>query len=120
MAKGKSKKVARAKDSEAVLSGATPKKASVPRGVRKHLRELEGQLTDAARNEQKRMKKLERARERRQTIDSALDKLRGHTVAPPMVDQPAAANAVSVPTAKTTRPRTGSGRFAATPRPAAE
>ena len=117
MAKGKSKKVAKAKDAKAVVPGETPKKAFVPRGVRKHLRELESQLTDATRKEHKRQQKLERARQRRQSIDSALDKLRGRSAATPVT--PAPADAAIASTEETTRSRTGSGRFAATPRPAA-
>lgn len=120
MAKGKSKKAGKVSSAEATVSGDAPAKVSVPRGVRKHLRELESQLTDAARKEQKRLEKLERARLRRQTINSALDKLRGRpaaTPAPTAATAPAAAAPSS--TGKTERTRTGSGRFAAAPRPPA-
>ena len=130
MAKSKSKKAGKAADSETVVSSETPKKASVPRGVRKHLRELEGQLTDAARKEQKRLQKLERARQRRESIDSALDKLRGQsTVAtppaqPPKTRQPSSspaagpAHAARRPAA-TRRPATGGTRTARKALPAA-
>ena len=74
MAKGKSKKNPPAKASDSAPS--TEKSASIPRGVRKHLRELETQLTDAARKEQKRLQKVERAARRRESIDAKLDKLR--------------------------------------------
>ena len=74
MAKGKSKKNPPAKDSDSAPS--TEKGASIPRGVRKHLRELETQLTDAARKEQKKVQKVERAARRRESIDAKLDKLR--------------------------------------------
>ena len=57
-------------------AAASEKRAPIPRGVRKHLRELETQLTDAARKEQKRLQKVERAARRRESIDAKLDKLR--------------------------------------------
>ena len=91
----------------------TPKKASVPRGVRKHLRELEVQLTDAARKEQKRVQKLERARQRRQSIDSALDKLRG----PSAAAAPSARPAPAASAEKTPKRRTVAARPATTRRP---
>ena len=88
----------------------TPKKTSVPRGVRKHLRELEVQLTDAARKEQKRLQKLERARQRRQSIDSALDKLRGPSAAPAPSARPAPAAAEKTPKARTVAARPATTR----------
>jgi vacuolar-type H+-ATPase subunit I/STV1 len=97
MAKGKSKKPAKVDDPQAVASGEVAKKASLPRGVRKHLRELESQLADAASMEQKRQKKLEKSRQRRQSIGSALDKLRGRT-AITAAPAPAPAPATSEPT----------------------
>jgi hypothetical protein len=113
MAKDKSKKADKASDAKVSASDDTPKKASVPRGVRKHLRELEVQLTDAARKEQKRLQKLERARQRRQSIDSALDKLRGPSAAPARSARPAPAAAAE----KTPKPRTVAARPATTRRP---
>jgi len=95
MAKGKSKKPAKVDDPQAVASGEVAKKASLPRGVRKHLRELESQLADAASMEQKRQKKLEKSRQRRQSIGSALDKLRGRSA---ITTAPAPAPATSEPT----------------------
>jgi hypothetical protein len=83
MAKSKSKKPVKVEDPQAVASDEAAKKVSVPRGVRKHLRELESQLADAASKEQKRQKKLEKSRQRRQSIGSALDKLRGRTAITP-------------------------------------
>jgi len=97
MAKGKSKKPAKVDDPQAVASGEVAKKASLPRGVRKHLRELESQLANAASKEQKRQKKLEKSRQRRQSIGSALDKLRGRT-AITAAPAPAPAPATSEPT----------------------
>ena len=95
MARGKSKKPAKVDDPQAVASGEVAKKASLPRGVRKHLRELESQLADAASKEQKRQKKLEKSRQRRQSIGSALDRLRGRTA---ITAAPAPAPATSEPT----------------------
>jgi hypothetical protein len=113
MPKDKSKKRAKAKGAAAVAPGDTPKKASVPRGVKKHLRELESQLADAARKEHKRAQKLERAAQRRQAIVSALDKLRIQTAGPAVTAAPAtgpAATAHKTPTARTASPRPPSTR----------
>lgn len=56
---------------------ATPTTAAkMPSGVRKQLRRLERQLADAARQERKRVRKLERARHRRQFAEAALAELR--------------------------------------------
>ena len=85
MAKGKSKKNPPAKDSDSAPS--TEKGASIPRGVRKHLRELETQLSDAARKECKQLAKVERAARRRQAIDAKLDKL--HSRIAPETQAPA-------------------------------
>jgi len=71
MKKGKSKKSSKARAAASVVSVATRKKASVQRGVRKHLRQLERQLSDAARQERKRLRKLERATFRRQMLQAA-------------------------------------------------
>jgi hypothetical protein len=118
MAKDKSKKADKASDAKVSASDDTPKKASVPRGVRKHLRELEVQLTDAARKEQKRLQKLERARQRRQSIDSALDKLRGPSAAPAPSARPAPAAAAAAAAAeKTPKAGTVAARAATTRRP---
>ena len=119
MAKGKSKKPGKTRNIEPVVSVGTLKKASVPRGVRKHLRLLERQLSDAARQEHKRLRKLERATFRRQMLQAALEELRGETtivVVQPVVDAPATA-VVTTPTAKP-RP-TANPRTSPKPRPAA-
>jgi hypothetical protein len=114
MPKDKSKKPAKAKEALAVAASDIPKKASVPRGVKKHLRELESQLADAARKEHKRMQKLERAAQRRQSIGSALDKLRIQTAGPAVTAAPAtvapAATPHKAPTARTASPRPPSTR----------
>jgi hypothetical protein len=104
MAKGKSKKPGKTRNIETVVSVGTPKKASVPRGVRKHLRLLERQLSDAARQEHKRLRKLERATFRRQMLQAALEELRGETTV--VVVQPTAdAPVIAVATTPTAKPR---------------
>ena len=132
MTKGKSKKPTKARAAASVVSVAMPEKASVRRGVRKHLRQLERQLSDAARKERKRLRKLERATFRRQMLQAALEELRGETivvVAPPAVESPASAVAVNLvakprPATKATapaKPRPAAKATApSTPRPAAK
>src|SRR5664280_808740 len=53
-----------------------PKKDASSRGVTKHLRELERQLSSAARQEVKRVRKLEKSRHRRQELQAAVEQLR--------------------------------------------
>jgi hypothetical protein len=132
MAKSKSKKPGKARTTEPVVSAGTPKKKSILRGVRKHLRQLQRQLSDAARQESKRLRRLERATFRRQMLQAALEELRGETavaVAPPAVEAPASAvtatpAAKSRPAAKAKAPATprpaAKPRVAARPRPAAK
>jgi hypothetical protein len=95
----------------------------VPRGVRKQLRRLERQLADAARQERKRVRKLERAHYRRQLIQEALEELRGAAPAKPAADSvtPSAAASpapVAAPPAvpKPASPRRASSRLTASPR----
>jgi hypothetical protein len=57
--------------------------AKMPRGLRKQLRRLERQLSDAAQKERKRVRKLERAHHRRQVVEAALDELRAASPAKP-------------------------------------
>ena len=54
-----------------------------PAGVRKQIRRLERQLADAARQERKRLRKLERARQRRQVAEAALADVLAETPASP-------------------------------------
>jgi len=86
MAKGKSKKPSKAHP-VAPVSAAKLKKTAVQRGVRKHLRQLERQLSDAARQERKRLRKLDRATFRRQMLQAALEDA-GYTVIRFPHDQP--------------------------------
>ena len=126
MAKSKSKKPGKARNTEPVVSAGTPKKKSILRGVRKHLRQLQRQLSDAARQERKRLRKLERATFRRQMLQAALEELRGETavaVAPAAVEAPASAvtatpAAKSRPAAKATTP--AAPRLSAKPSPTAK
>jgi len=64
---GKSKSRVRIADLEAMALV-----APTPRGLKKQLRRLERQLVDAAQLESKRLRKLERARNRRQVAEAAL------------------------------------------------
>jgi hypothetical protein len=87
MAKERSRKNRKAKDKasnppvsrSAREAPETKTAGKVKPGVRKQLKRLEGQLADAARRERKRLRKLERARYRRQLIEATLDGLRGLT-----------------------------------------
>jgi hypothetical protein len=54
-------------------------KTSLPRGVRRHMRQLERQLDAAVKKERARVRKLERARSRRQVIQAALAELRAES-----------------------------------------
>lgn len=127
MAKGKAKKPRKARAVGPVVSVARRKKASVPRGMRKHLRELERQLSEAASQERKRLRKLERATFRRQLLEAALEQLRGETAiaratlaeptpAPEPSSPPASAAPTTATVAKAPRARTGTSRPAATRR----
>jgi hypothetical protein len=64
---GKSKSRVRIADLEAMALV-----APTPRGLKKQLRRLERQLVEAAQVESKRLRKLERARNRRQVAEAAL------------------------------------------------
>ncbi len=132
MVKGKSKQPGKAHAGAPVLSGETrnkaSKKAAFPRRVRKHLRQLERQLSDATRQERRRLRKLDRATFRRQMLQAELEDLRGETPIaaatlveptpapephrPPEPAAPAAPAAATV--AKATRKKTATTRPAAT------
>jgi len=74
----------------------------VSAGVRTQIRRLERQLADAARQESKRLRKLERARHRRQVAEAALADVLAETPAPPApAAKPAPAAAKPAVTAKT-------------------
>ena len=89
MAKGRGRKSNEAKPK---APGAAPKvdraalkkaEAKADRGLRKHLKQLQRQLADAARTEAKRVRKLEKARWRRQRLEAAVDEVKtASSVAP--------------------------------------
>jgi hypothetical protein len=91
---GKSKSSVRIADLEAMALV-----APTPRGLKKQLRRLERQLVDAARLESKRLRKLERARNRRQVAEAALAFVLSEG---PLLDEtlePAAPKTVAAPAA---------------------
>jgi hypothetical protein len=106
MAKGKSKKSGKARDTKSRAAANDPRMKSIPRGVRKHLRQLERQLSDAARQERKRLRKLERTIFRRQMLQAALEELRGETmvVVVPTTEMVRPAQEVPVTSAEVTSP----------------
>ena len=78
-------------------------KPKVDRKVRKHLRQIERQVADAAQAEARRVRRLEKARWRRQRLEAALDEARTLFSAKP----PKAAKApkpATKPAAKATKP----------------
>jgi hypothetical protein len=86
--------------------------AKADRGLRKHLKRLERRLADAARTEARRIRKLERARWRRQRLEAAVDEAKtASSVKPsqaaPKPKAPAApkAKATAAPKAKATAAR---------------
>ena len=124
---------------EAAAATASRRAMAGRRGLRRRLRKLEGQLADAARQERKRLRKLERALWRRQRIEAAIDEIRTATAlmkaatarkaaspvaappvaAPPVAAEPAAGHPVvtkRAPARRAAGPRTGGA--AASPRPA--
>jgi hypothetical protein len=120
---------------EAAAATASRRAMAGRRGLRRRLRKLEGQLADAARQERKRLRKLERALWRRQRIEAAIDEIRTATAlmkaatarkaappvaAPPVAAEPAAGRRPVVtkraPARRAAGPRTGGA--AASPRPA--
>jgi translation initiation factor IF-2 len=143
MAKGCSKKAEKSKSS-AGANESTEIGAKAPKGLRKQLRRLESQLVEAARLESKRIRKLERARNRRQVVEAALAfavvEMAEETSMPAKAQapetpasaptaavkapakapaaKPAAAAAKPAPTARTRTPRPAAKTAAAPRRPA--
>ena len=99
---------------EAAAATASRRAMAGRRGLRRRLRKLEGQLADAARQERKRLRKLERALWRRQRIEAAIDEIRTATAlmkaatarkaAPPVAAPPVAAPPVAAEPAAGRRP----------------
>ena len=105
MAKGRKGKSSKSKPE---ASGALSKRDSAPiekatakanRGLRKHLKQLEGQLADAAKTEAKRIRRLERARWRRQNLESEVDEAKTASTVGPSEAAPKA-KAAAAPKAK--------------------
>jgi hypothetical protein len=127
MAKRNSKSSAKAKQEPKASSPASMTPAAgggpaskaeqkMPRGLRKQLRRLERDLSEAARLESKRVRKLERARHRRQMIEAVLGELRPQKPAVSHI-APKPAAAASAPAAKAATARTaGAPKAAAAPR----
>ena len=125
---------------EAAAATAARRTMAGRKGLRRRLRKLEGQLADAARQERKRLRKLERALWRRQRIEAAIDEIRTATAlmktatarkaappvtAPPVAAEPTAGRPVvtkRAPARRAAGPRTGGAaggpRPARTPKPA--
>ena len=125
---------------EAAAATAARRTMAGRKGLRRRLRKLEGQLADAARQERKRLRKLERALWRRQRIEAAIDEIRTATAlmktatarkaappvtAPPVAAEPTAGRPVvtkRAPARRAAGPRTGGAaggpRPAHTPKPA--
>ena len=123
MAKKRSSKSVKAKRETSTPAKASPPPSEgaahkaalkVPRGVRKQLRRLERQLADAARQERKRVRKLERAHYRRQLIQEALEELRGAAPAKPAEGSTPVSAAASpvLPAASPAAPKPASPRRA--------
>ncbi len=75
-APARKKAVARGHDASA-RNGQAPKlDKKIGRVIEKRIKKLRSELTEAARTERKRLRALERARNRRQLIEAALDELR--------------------------------------------
>jgi len=94
---------------EAAAATAARRTMAGRKGLRRRLRKLEGQLADAARQERKRLRKLERALWRRQRIEAAIDEIRTATAlmktatarkaAPPVTAPPVTAPPVAAESA---------------------
>ncbi len=83
MTKGRKGKPGKSKPEVPVAKATAKAAAKADRGLRKHLKRLQRQLADAARTEARRVRKLERARWRRQRLESEVDDARtASTVGP--------------------------------------
>lgn len=117
MAKGRKGKSGKSKPE---APGAVPARDGAPlekaaakadRGLRKHLKRLQRRLADAARTEAKRVRKLERARWRRQRLESEVDDARAaSSVGPDEAAPKAKAKAAPAPKAAPVDPATFKGQ----------
>lgn len=118
MAKGRKGKSGKSKPE---APGAVPKRDGAPlekaaaktdRGLRRQLKRLEGQLADAAQTEAKRIRRLERARWRRQRLETAVDDAKtastvrpGEAAPKPKAKAAPKPKAKAAPTAKAPAPK---------------
>ncbi len=135
MAKGRTKRSGKVKKASTPPLGAStakpstdvskPKAAKPASGVRKQMRRLERRLAAAAKQELRRIRKLERARHRRQVAEAALNQLRGAipALAPDPAVSPVAPASPKPPAkpraAARAKPRTAAGSTAGKPSVAA-
>jgi len=85
--KGRNAGRAAARNPRAAADGHAPKlDEKLARGVNKRIHKLQDSLSKAAKLERKRVRALERARNRRQLIEAALDELRPVKAAAPTTD----------------------------------
>jgi hypothetical protein len=124
-------------------AGAVPSRRKMMagrKGLRRRLHKLEGQLADAARQERKRLRRLERALWRRQRIEAAIDEIKTATalvknaaaaeaakpaeakpvVAKPVAKNAAAKHAAAKPAARRPAARSAAAKPVATRRAAAK
>jgi hypothetical protein len=81
MAKGRNREKSKKGDRDAAPAEQLDRQAVAIPGVKRHLRRLERLLADAAKKEGKRIRKLERARWRRQRLEAEIMVIRGATAA---------------------------------------
>jgi len=81
MAKGRNREKSNKAGRDATPAERPDHGAVAARGIKRHLRRLERLLTDAAKKEGKRIRKLERARWRRQRLEAEIMVIRGATAA---------------------------------------
>ena len=100
-----------ARDDAPLEKAAAKAAAKTDRGLRKHLKRLQRRLADAARTEAKRVRKLERARWRRQRLESEVDDARAaSSVGPDEAAPKAKAKAAPAPKAAPVDPATSKGQ----------
>jgi hypothetical protein len=100
-----------ARDDAPLEKAAAKAAAKTDRGLRKHLKRLQRRLADAARTEAKRVRKLERARWRRQRLESEVDDARTAASVGPDEAAPAPkAKAAPAPKAAPVDPATSKGQ----------
>ncbi len=107
-----------------MASGGDPKKekkaAKEKKGLRKYLRRLEQQLADATKAEARRVRKLEKARWRRQQLQASIDEARAVTAALPAAGKRTMKDARQESPASSVPAAAPEPRSAAAPKPAAK